>query len=79
MSKLRALLLTIRNETTPIAGHTDPMALNDVWSEVFDEIDAIEHTLAGGQASESDQDRCVHGFLFCDDPSCWHVSPAAKA
>lgn len=43
MSKLKALLLTIRNETTPIASHTDPLALNDVWREVFEIIEAVEH------------------------------------
>ena len=54
MSKLKALLLTIRNETTPIS--TDSLALNDVWREVFKTIDAIELRL------QSD------GARFC--PAC---------
>ena len=34
--KLRELLETIRSETRPIEGHTDPEAIEDCWREVFE-------------------------------------------
>lgn len=33
---LKQLLETIRNETVPLPGHPDPVALNDCWNEVFE-------------------------------------------
>jgi hypothetical protein len=42
IERLRALLLTIKAETTPSEGHTDPKALVDCWNEVFDLISAGE-------------------------------------
>lgn len=67
MSKLKALLLVIRNETTPIAGHTDPMALNDVWSEVFEIIDAAEHHAHSDGACPHANTINPLGRVFCPD------------
>lgn len=35
--------------------------------------------LVRGQATSDASDRCLHGFLICDDPSCWRSTPAGKA
>ncbi len=40
---LKELLETIRRETQPIAGHTDPGAIEDCWRSVFEELEAVEH------------------------------------
>lgn len=32
------LLQTIKNETQPIEGHTDPKALDDCWNMVFEHV-----------------------------------------
>jgi hypothetical protein len=38
MSDLVQLLETIRTETRPIDGHSDPGAIEDVWRMVFEEL-----------------------------------------
>lgn len=70
MSKLKALLLTIRNETTPIAGHTDPLALNDVWREVFEIVDATEQSVQRTCAKRDEPDPLG---MDIDEP--WTESP----
>lgn len=42
---LKELLETIRRETQPIAGHTDPGAIEDCWRSVFEELEAVEHSV----------------------------------
>jgi hypothetical protein len=38
----RSALESIRRETRPIEGHTDPESIKDCWDEVFEDLDALE-------------------------------------
>lgn len=39
--RLERILQAIQNETVPMPGHSDPLAINDCWNEVYYEIEKI--------------------------------------
>jgi len=42
MRELKDYLQTIKEETQPINGHTDPGAVEDCWRQVFDIVENFE-------------------------------------
>lgn len=54
LDHLRDVLLTILDESRPVAGHPDPRALRDCWTEVFETIDQLrgERDLEDGDLDE---------------------------
>ncbi len=41
LSELQGLIRTLRSETVPVVGHSDPNAINDCWNTLIEITDAL--------------------------------------
>ena len=53
--ELIELLKTIKDETRPIEGHTDPNAIHDCWNEAFEILDALNEPVESEEFTKIDK------------------------